>query len=143
MYTPVNFNGWRYCQFPLGGPSLKDRSKIAALNVYYNGIPAGKTVTCCVDEIRAVRSPQPLGQPELAIAGRSIRFPVAMNAGDRLAFKGMENCRLVRRSGEVEEVKPEGSAPRLAPGRNPVVFSLPESSPREFRVVVLLEKLYP
>ncbi len=143
MYTPVTFNGWRYYQFPLGGPKLKDPSKIVAMNIYYNGVPAGKTVTCHVDEIRAVRPPKPLVGPEFTVAGRSIRFPVNMNAGDRLVFRGMEDCNLIRHSGIIEEVKPEGSTPKLVPGRNPVVFSLPESSPREFRVVVLLEKYYP
>jgi concanavalin A-like lectin/glucanase superfamily protein len=143
MYTTVNFSGWRYCQFNLGGPRLKDPSKIVAMNIYYNGVPAGKTVTCHVDEIRAVRPPEPLGQPELTVGGRSIRFPVTMNAGDRLVYRGMEDCRLLRQSGTQEEVKPEGSIPRLSPGRNPVVFSLPESSPGKFRIVISLEKLYP
>ena len=143
MYTPVNFSGWRYCQFPLGGPRLKDASKIVAMNIYYNGVPAGKTVTCFVDEIRAVGPPEPLGQPELAVEGRRIRFPVAMNVGDRLVYRGMEDCRLIGRSGTVEAVKPEGSIPKLSPGRNSVVFSLAESSPLEFRIVVSLEKLYP
>ena len=143
MYTPVNFTGWRYCQFNLGGPRLNDPGKIVAMNIYYNGVPAGKTVTCCVDEIRAVRPPEPLGKPELTVAGRSIRFPVAMNTGDKLVFRGMNDCRLIGPSGRVEEVTPEGSIPKLSPGRNPVVFSLPDASGREFRVVVLLEKSYP
>jgi len=143
MVTRVNFTGWRYCRFDLGGPSLKDPSKIDAMNVYYNGIPAGKTVTCHVDEIRALPPPEPLRDPVLTVAGKPIRFPVALSAGDRVVFKGMDDCRLYRKSGEMEPVKLEGAAPRLSPGRNPVVFSLPNTRPKEFRVLVSLVKVYP
>jgi hypothetical protein len=142
-YTRVDFTGWRYCQFDLGGPKLKDLGKIEAMNLYYNGIPAGKTVTCYVDEIRVLRPPEPLRDPVLTVAGKPIRFPVAMHAGDRLVLKGGDDCRLYRKSGEVEPVQPEGPAPRLKPGRNAVVFSLPSPCPEEFRVVVSLCKVYP
>ena len=32
MYTRVDFTGWRYCRFDLGGPSLKDLGKIEAMS---------------------------------------------------------------------------------------------------------------
>jgi len=142
-YTRVDFNGWRYYQFDLGGPNLKDLSKIDALNIYYNGIPAGKTVTCYVDEIRVLREAEPLRDPTLTIADQRIHFPVAMNAGDKLVLKRVDDCRLYRKTGTVEEVKPEGSMPRLGPGANPVAFSLASSQPSEFRVKVSLVKVYP
>ncbi len=142
MYRRVDFTGWRYCQFDLGVPQLKDPSKITGMNLYYNGIPAGKTVTCHVDEIRLLREVETLTDPELTIAGQPIRFPVAMHAGDRLAFKGMNDCRVYRATGEFEDVAPEGAAPRLAPGSSPIVFSLPETGPNEFRVGVSIEKRF-
>jgi hypothetical protein len=142
MYRRVDFTGWRYCQFDLGGPKLKDLSKVTAMNLYYNGIPAGKTVTCYVDELRLLREVEPLTDPEVTIASNGIRFPVAMHAGDRLVFKGLDDCRLYRTAGEIEEVKPVGTSPRLVPGRNPVVFSLPGTGPDQFRVEVSLEKQY-
>ena len=142
MYRRVDFTGWRYCQFDLGASTLKDPSKITAMHLYYNGIPAGRTVTCCVDEIRLLREVEPLRNPELTISGKAIRFPVAMNAGDRLVFKGLDDCRLYRTVGETEEVTPSGTAPRLAAGRNEIVFGLPGVVPDEFRVGVSLEKRY-
>ncbi len=142
-YTRVDFNGWRYCQFDLGGPNLKDADKIDGLNIYYNGIPAGKTVTCYVDEIRVLREAEPLRNPALTIAGQRVQFPVAMNAGDRLVLKGVGDCRLHGKAGTVEEVKLDGLTPRLSPGPNPVVFSLPTSQPPEFRVTVSFVKVYP
>jgi hypothetical protein len=143
MYTRVDFTGWRYCQFDLGAATLKDLAKIEAMNIYYNGIPAGRTVTCHVDEIRVFGPPEPLRDPVLTVAGEPIRFPVAMNAGDRVVFKGEGDCRLRRKSGPIEPVTPEGSPPRLRPGRNRVVFSLPDSRPGGFRVVVSVVKVYP
>ena len=80
--------------------------------------------------------------PTLTIAGEPVIFPVAVNEGDRLVFRGMDDCRLFRKSGTVEEIAPGGSVAKLKPGQNPVVFSLPSPSPREFRVVVTLVKVY-
>lgn len=143
MVTHVNFNGWRFCRFALGGPHLKNPHKIDAVNIYYNGIPAGKTVTCHVDGIRAMRKAEPLRQPSLIIAGRRITFPVAMDAGDVLAMKGMDDCKLYRHSGAVEDIKPEGAAPKLDRGQNPVVFTLANPHRRGFRAVVTLTTKYP
>jgi concanavalin A-like lectin/glucanase superfamily protein len=142
MYQQVDFTGWRYCHFALGGPKLKDPSRITAMHLYYNGIPAGKTVTCYVDEIRVLRDVEPLTNPELTIADKPIRFPIAMSAGDRLVFKGMDDCRLYRASGKIEQVAPVGALPRLHAGRNRVEFGLSGKVPDEFRVAVSLEKRY-
>jgi hypothetical protein len=143
MYTHVDFTGWRYCRFDLGAATLKDIRRIDAMNIYYNGLPAGKTVTCYVDDVRALRPAEPLRDPVLIVAGGPIRFPVALSAGDKLVLKAAEGCRLYRTSGEIQSVKPEGAAPRLSPGRNPVVFTLPDAHAKPFRVVVSLAKVYP
>ncbi|NLS93946.1 MAG: hypothetical protein GXX96_17440 [Planctomycetaceae bacterium] len=142
IYRRIDFTGWRYCQFDLGAPTLKDPTRINAMGLYYNGIPAGKTVTCYVDEIRLLRQVEPLANPELTIADNRIRFPAALHAGDRLVFKGMNDCHVYRASGEIAPVTPEGASPRLRPGRNPILFALPPDGPNEFRVSVLLEKRY-
>ena len=54
----------------------------------------------------------------------------------------MNDCHIYRASGEIAPVTPEGASPRLRPGRNPILFSLPPDGPSEFRVSVLLEKRY-
>ena len=146
MYTKVDFSGWRYCQFELGGSSLKDVSRIEAINIYYNGIPAGKTVTCYLDEIRVLRKPDPLSGLSLAVSGDRIVFPVALNAGDRLVFTGTKDCRVHRVQGIVETVQPEGTTPALRPGRNRIELSLAPSSRTssrdDIRVIVSLVKVY-
>ncbi len=143
MYTRVDFSGWRYCQFDLGSPSLKDLSRITALNIYYNGIPAHKTVQCYVDEIRVFGPAPPLRDPVLNVAGQAIRFPVALYAGDKLVMTEQQRCTLYRASGTTEPVTPIGAAPQLHPGRNPVTLSLQSPEPRPVRVVVGLTKIYP
>ena len=83
------------------------------------------------------------GEMELTVAGRRVRFPVELSAGDRLVFKGMDDCRVYRRlGGEAEVVSPEGRVPRLAPGRNAVALALGEGAPEEFRLTVSLMKRY-
>lgn len=142
-YTRVDFDGWKYISFQLGGPNLKDRSRITALNMYFNGIPAGKSVACFVDEIRALHPLPPLHDPMVTIAGHSIRFPVRLAAGDRLVFSGLKDCHVLRQSGAVEAVIPDGAAPKLHPGRNQIEFSLSESHSNNFRISVAVEKRYP
>lgn len=142
IYRKVDFSGWRYCQFELGGSQLKNRKKITGLNFYYNGIPGGQEVTCYIDEIRLLQEVEPLTDPELVIAGKHIRFPVAVHAGDRLVYHGMDDCYLYRDTGEMVAVTAEGVRPRLTPGRNEVVFGVSKSSPDDFRVSVSLKTRY-
>ncbi len=143
MYTRVDFRGWRFCQFALGGPNLKDLRKITGLNIYFNSIPAGKTVECRVDEIRVFGPPEPLRNPTLSIAGKTVRFPVAMNAGDRLLIRNGQARWLEGKGKESAPIKMVPTLPRLRPGMNSILFSLPENGPRQFRVRVSLVKKYP
>ncbi len=143
MYTRVDFSGWRYCQFDLGNPSLKDLSRITAMNIYYNALPAGKTVQCHVDEIRLLAPSEPIRDPVLTVADQMIQFPVALYAGDKLVMNGQRQCTLYRKSGTTEPVTPVGGPLQLLPGRNPVTLTLPTAQPRPLRVVVELTKLYP
>jgi hypothetical protein len=113
------------------------------VNIYYNALPAGQTVTCYIDEIRAVHALPPLSDPEFFINGDRIQFPVKLNVGDRLIFRGMEHCALQRKSGAMEIVKPLGASVRFRPGLNDVAFSLPNGREKKFQVTISVSKLYP
>ncbi|NOZ23652.1 MAG: hypothetical protein GXP25_21460 [Planctomycetes bacterium] len=142
MVTRVDFEGWKYIEFDITQAQL-DRSKIRYLILYYNGIPAKTTVTCYVDDIRAVKDRFDLYDPELTVAGRRIVLPCKLAEGDRLVFKGMDDCRLYRRwQGTPEKIAPQGDAPQLKPGKNPVTFGFGPKSPKRFRVTVGLAKVY-
>ncbi|MGC8638800.1 MAG: hypothetical protein ACP5XB_02845, partial [Isosphaeraceae bacterium] len=53
-YIPVDFKGWR--QLTLRAPALNtlNYDHVTTLSLYYNGLPAGRTVTCLVDQIEAM-----------------------------------------------------------------------------------------
>ena len=137
MYTGVDFEGWRFCRFDLGGPQLKEPKRIVAVNLYYNGIPAGRTVTCYVDGIRALPNPAPLRDPAFRIGGQEISLPVVLNAGDRLVWDD-SGGRLILESGEEKPFTALGNKLILKPGLNPVDFRFSGPAPAEFRVVARL-----
>jgi len=143
MVTKVDFTGWKYVEFELGSAAPIDLSKIEYVLLYYNDIPAGKTVTCYVDGLRAWRAAGALENPTLALANRRIVFPVSLLPGERLVYRGRGDCTRYGREGSLKQrVKPTGGLPPLKPGRNRLVFSLGGESPRDFQVRVLTTKVY-
>jgi len=143
MVTHVNFTGWRYQQFDFSGPGNLDRSKIGQLLIYYNGVPANQTVTCVVDDIRAVPTIARLRNPELTVGATRLRIPVEVAAGDRLVLDGQGQCRYYRKGkSEPERIEPEGGPLTLQPGQNRVGLSFGTDLLPEFRVAVSLVKHY-
>jgi len=142
MVTRVDFTGWRCIEFDLGGANL-DLAKIEYIIIFYNGIPAGQTVTCHIDDIRALPRTSPICNPTLTVSGQPVTFPVQLFAGDRLVFNDMDDCRLYREvAGQPETVRPTGVAPTLMPGRNSVTLTLGPDSADEFRLLASLVKNY-
>ena len=68
-------------------------------------------------------------------------FPVDLQAEDRLVFSGMDQCRVVRKTGESQTVVPTGMEPVLGSGSQDVVFSASEF-PEGCRTVVSFVKDY-
>ena len=143
MVTAVDFVGWRYVQFDFAGAGTIDLATVEYLLIYYNGIPAKLTVSCCVDDIRALPAVEGLRDPELTVGGKRLVFPAAMSVGDRLVYNGSGSARFYRRGkSEPEAIQPQGAAPSLTPGRNPVAFAFGAGSPPLFRATVSLVKHY-
>jgi hypothetical protein len=143
LVTHVDFTGWRYQHFALSGPGNLDRASIQSLLIYYNGIPAGQTVTCYLDDVRAVPALEGLRNPQLTIGANRLVFPVELWAGGRLVYDGVGQCRVYRKAGsEPELIQPQGAPLTLAPGRNPVVLSFGSDALPHFRAAVSLVKHY-
>lgn len=143
LVTKVDFTGWKYVEFELGAGAQIDLTRIEYLILYYNGIPAGKTVTCYVDDLRALGEPGAIRHPTLALAGRKVVFPVSLSAGERLVYQGPRDGLLYAREGTLKQhVQPIGGLPPLQPGRNRIVFGLGAGSPGDFQVRVLTTKVY-
>ncbi|MFO7975775.1 MAG: hypothetical protein R6V12_14205, partial [Candidatus Hydrogenedentota bacterium] len=53
-YIPITFEGWR--QITIDKPALNTLryDHVTTLNIYYNGLPAGETVSCIIDHIEAI-----------------------------------------------------------------------------------------
>ncbi len=141
MVRRVDFAGWRYLEFDLAGAQL-DLARIEYLIVFFNGIPAHQTVTCHVDDIRALPRVEMVRNPSLAIGERRVVFPVSLAAGDVLRWDGGRTA-IVRRAAGAggETVAVEGALPPLARGVTPVMLDL-EHAGEGFRVEVGLVKDY-
>lgn len=143
LVTPVDFQGWRYVEFPLEARDGFDLSRVEYLILYFNGIPAGKRVTCHVDELRVLPRPAGLREPQLTVDGRTVRFPVALSAGERLVLDASGRARHYASDGRlVEVVKPSGSLPLLRPGRHQIAFGWGDKPAGDFQVKVMAVKIY-
>ncbi len=142
-YIIVDFTGWRYFElvepegeryanysWPYGSLYSIYRENIAyshvhALNLFYNNIPAKGMVACELSPVRALPAVKAkFRNPSVAIAGKTVVFPVEMESGSYLEFYSMSDCRLYGPSGElICSVQPCGDVPRLETGANAVRFS--------------------
>ncbi len=137
----VDFTGWKYIEVPLAGAKM-DLAQVEYLILYYNAIPAGKTVTCHLGAVRALRDLRTLSRPTLALGRRKVEFPVELAAGERLAYAGGE-CKVYGVNGALRTtVKPSGALPALKAGRNVVTFGAAGGAPTALKVRVSLAKEY-
>ncbi len=142
-YVIIDFTGWRYFElvepeaarwsdylWPYDNPlavyrEAVDESRIAELNIYYNNLPPGESVTCHLSPLRAlpVREVK-LEHPQIESTGGKLAFPVTLESGDYLEFHPPDECCVFDPNGAfLQNVTPEGQAPWLAPGESRLVFS--------------------
>jgi hypothetical protein len=141
-YIVVDFDGWRYFElvepegqrhadfsWPYGNiysiyrESIQP-SQVDTLSLWYNNLPAQDSVTCYLSPIRSLPvMPTKLRNPSITIGGKTITFPVIIETGQFLEFRGLHRCKLYGRKGEeICDVRPQGDLPVLAPGENEVEF---------------------
>ena len=142
-YITLDFSGWRYFTLvefesenvmQLGWPygdsysvyrEHVDYKAIESFSLWLNNVPPGGNTTCLLSPIKALPLVEtPVNQPSVTINGVTIKFPVEIPVGASLEFRGMDNCFLYGKKGELlAEVKPEGEVLLLGQGDNDVVFS--------------------
>lgn len=113
MVTRIDFTGWHYISFAWERLQL-DPSRIEYVIFYFNGIPGGATVSCVVDDLRALRSTVRIPNPVLEVNGTAIRLPVDLGSGDRVLVTPTA-CRLGERT-----IPLASPLPDLKPGPNQV-----------------------
>jgi len=143
-YVDVNFTGWRYYElllrerdaqryqdyvWPYGGacevgrsPIL--RSRVGSFSIYYNDLAANEEVRCFVGPVKALPVLKiKLANPTVVISGHRISFPVTLESGQFIEYEGPADCRWHdERGATLQRITPQGDAPELAPGENPVSF---------------------
>jgi hypothetical protein len=151
FYIPVDFSGWRYVEliepeserceqysWPFGRSLYKqyrerlDFGNIGRLNLWYNNVPAGGAVTCLLSPIKAVPVlPNRICRPAITVGDETVVFPVDIESGCYLEYRGAEDCKLFSPKRElIAAVSPEGSAPILKAGENTLAFDCAASEQR-------------
>ena len=108
--------------------SIASRSEHRAwrrFSLWYNNLPPKGTATCYLSPVRALPvAAATLRNPTVNVGGREFRFPVAMETGQYLEFRGVDDCRLYGKKGEeICQVVPVGDVPTLDAGENEIQLS--------------------
>lgn len=77
-YIANDYTGWRYHQLPRPQRDPIDYTRVRTLMFYYNGIPAGATVSCGIDDVKAL----------MALDARELIDPYVEVGGHRFTWKG-------------------------------------------------------
>jgi hypothetical protein len=90
-YVNNDFSDWRYVQLARPDkpqPHVVDYAKIDYLLFYFNALPGQTTVTCLIDDIKALaRLDEGVAEnPVLQVGERALTFPTAIGAGERLVY---------------------------------------------------------
>ena len=101
-----------------------ERDKIRQLNLYYNNIPEGETVTTTLSPIRSLPAhPITLVDPTVRVNGVAVTFPGRLESGHYLELDGSGRCTIYDATGEpLTQVQPSGTIPRLEAGDNQVEY---------------------
>jgi hypothetical protein len=145
-FVRIDFTGWRYFELVETESSeisdyiwpddshfyvydsyrhTVDFNTIEKLQLWYNNLPAGKTVECKIGPIKALPMVSvPLENPEITVNGQKIVFPVTMEPGMFLELGSASDCKLYGTKGELlKEFEIDGEIPVLVSGENQISFS--------------------
>jgi len=113
-------------------------NNIDKIQVWYNNLPPGKTVTCLIGPIKALPLvPVSITNPSIMIGGEKIIFPVKMESGMYLELQSDRDCKLYGSKGELlQKVTIDGKIPTLKAGTNEFKFTCDDAENTNARVQV-------
>lgn len=87
-YIVNNYEGWRYQQLARPDEDPIDFGDVRSLTIYYNGLPGETTVSCGVDDVKALRTlDEPsITDPWVEIAGKRLQWTGTLEAGQYLVW---------------------------------------------------------
>lgn len=144
-FIHINFTGWKYFElveiessafsnfrWPMSDLYVYDSYRhsidfknINKLQLWYNNLPEGKTVTCKIGPITALPMVrQVIENPTLTIDGKKMVIPVKMESGMYLEYLAPDDCELYSANGTLlQTVSVTGEVPVLAAGDNEISFT--------------------
>ena len=155
----IDFTGWRYIElleadsaevsryvWPPSGYSVythyRETGDLHACRLWYNNIPAGKTVRCLFGPMAALPcGDYELVNPAVTLNGRTVRFPVTLETGTYFELRGGKCVKYSRENVPVEEFLPEGAVPTLEKGENRISVGAesPQGTSRRMELTVIGE----
>ncbi|MCX7599869.1 MAG: hypothetical protein N2512_13520, partial [Armatimonadetes bacterium] len=146
--TKIDFVGWRLQRCWLSDVPDFDWQRVEYVIFYFNDIPANATCTLRLDDLKALpkasHSVAPLEKPCLYINGRSVRFPMALAAGETVAIDGRGQASVWTGGKRRGEVFPVTNSPLvLRPGRNRLKLTCAEPDAASGEVEVRVFTLGP
>ncbi len=155
-YLVIDFTGWRYFElvepegerhrdyvWPYGHiysvyREYPRHNSIERINVWMNNLPPNQPATCYLSPIRALPLTNlKLHHPAVTIGGRTITFPVDLDTGHYLEYRGPDDCKLYDPQGNpLADVTPTGDAPILPAGKSEVQFTCTAPDGRSARANV-------
>jgi hypothetical protein len=87
-YIQNDYAGWRYHQLARPEKDAIDYGDVRSLLLYYNGLPGKRTITCGIDDIRALPAIDHLEliDPWIEVDGRRFAWRGALGEGQYLEF---------------------------------------------------------
>jgi hypothetical protein len=92
-------------------------------------------------ESKASKQLQEMQNPAITVGEQTLTFPTALNQNDLLVFKSMDDCKVYRNDGSIEDLTPVGNPPTLKVGENEVIFSWAQTE-RKYQVGIRIIKVY-
>ncbi len=160
-YIKIDFTGWRYVELLVPETIRFDEhswpferchygiyrsapmfSNCIGVKLWFNDVPVDKTVSCLLSPIKALPLiDQPIVNPSLTVAGKTVVFPVELVTGQYLEYWGGKTAKVFSGKGDLlAEVAPQGDIPTLATGANNVRFACEKASLRPHAWVTVFTK---
>ncbi len=85
-YVANDYTGWRYHQLARPEPDPIDYARVRSLTFYYNDLPGGSSVTCGIDDVKALRrlDRAAVVDPQFVIDGQRLGWRGTLNDGQYL-----------------------------------------------------------
>ncbi len=141
-YVANDFVGWRYQQLPRPEKDPIDYAKVRTLMFYYNGLPGKTTVSCGIDDVKALRAldEQALTDPYMEIGGQRWEWKGSLGAGQYVFFwPGEPVTRYGLPLKQPERLSQQAASVVLPPGEHPARFGCRGTLALPVRVRITLQ----